>query len=854
MRNRWWTAFLVTLCSAHVCGLSDAQDYLPADLRSSVDQLVRDTAAEPSNRETIEGRTRTLWQWLNAVALTGAFIPVNATQTVASTMAAVEEGAVSLGLMTAVDDLIREFGVRDAMPGAIGPVSVSPEGPFEAESWQTISVTYTLGDLAMQEGAVVVLGRHFLSDTGRWQRDNPDEDNYISVRASKPGIAFSAQRVPVRGMHGGFRGPQPQLAFKMEGGGLESGDTFTVTYGDTSGGSRGFQMQSFSNDASPLPIYVDFERSGTLFSLPIATYETTGGVFHAVHGFVPSVVSVGEAFDVSVRAEDVNYNRATGPVPAMRVSLNGEPFRELPPSDGAIQILSGISFDDPGVYRFGFEDLQGRHLGASDPVWVREDAVERIYWGETHGHCGFAEGQGTPDSYFTFGRDDARLDFLTLSEHDLWMDDYEWKVLNDAVRKYSKEDRFIVYPGYEWTSRRNRGGHHNVFFRRAGFDRVPVQEAPFLNALYLALNTKYDPNDVLIIPHAHQAGDWRMTDVRTERLVEIMSTHGTFEWFGNRYLEFGREVGFISASDDHLSHPGYTSGSGSAVKQRGGLAAVFTTALTTDAVFDALRNRQTYATSGARMILDATLNGERMGLRQDDAEERNVEGRVFGTAAIDAIELVKNGEMIERIDYLGAESGDRSRVQVNFSSDSIVPNRDNPRGYRPWRGTLEVSGATIDDVATPGFQDARSEWARRDEDHPNRIEFQTATRGRANNMLLQLSGVTDDTTVRITLKQTREVGTAPIQVREPARIPSADVTFKIGDAEDGRLAEAFQVGRYRDELSLRFVNPDAPLDQSFSFTDTEDPQPGDYYYVRVMQLDGAQAWSSAFWVGGESPR
>jgi hypothetical protein len=120
--------------------------------------------------------------------------------------------------------------------------------------------------------------------------------------------------------------------------------------------------------------------------------------------------------------------------------------------------------------------------------------------------------------------------------------------------------------------------------------------------------------------------------------------------------------------------------------------------------------------------------------------------------------------------------------------------------------------------------------------------------------LLSLSEVSDATTVRVQLEATREVGTAPIRVRESARIPSADVTFRIGDAVDGQLRETFQVDRYTDEMTLRFIDPSAPSDQSFEFVDAADPQPGDYYYIRVSQLDGALAWSSPFWVGGESPR
>ncbi|MCH7908413.1 MAG: hypothetical protein IIB38_02210 [Candidatus Hydrogenedentes bacterium] len=62
------------------------------------------------------------------------------------------------------------------------------------------------------------------------------------------------------------------------------------------------------------------------------------------------------------------------------------------------------------------------------------------------------------------------------------------------------------------------------------------------------------------------------------------------------------------------------------------------------------------------------------------------------------------------------------------------------------------------------------------------------------------------------------------------------------------------MGRHRDELSLNLINPAAPMDQKFRFEDSTEPRHGDYYYLRVRQLDGGLAWSSPFWVGGETPR
>ena len=41
-----------------------------------------------------------------------------------------------------------------------------------------------------------------------------------------------------------------------------------------------------------------------------------------------------------------------------------------------------------------------------------------------------------------------------------------------------------------------------------------------------------------------------------------------------------------------------------------------------------------------------------------------------------------------------------------------------------------------------------------------------------------------------------------------------------------------------DSIFLQLVNPQAPMDGEIDYVDRANPQPGDYYYVRVTQLDG----------------
>jgi hypothetical protein len=51
-----------------------------------------------------------------------------------------------------------------------------------------------------------------------------------------------------------------------------------------------------------------------------------------------------------------------------------------------------------------------------------------------------------------------------------------------------------------------------------------------------------------------------------------------------------------------------------------------------------------------------------------------------------------------------------------------------------------------------------------------------------------------------------------------------------------------------DTISAQLVPPDPSLDQVFEYADLEPARAGDYYYLRVRQVDGSMAWSSPWWV------
>ena len=409
--------------------------------------------------------------------------------------------------MRSLDNYIYEFTVKDEQPPRLGKAVLKTADTIRVGSYQTIEQIYTVGEKPLEPGARIMVARQLQADGGRLQFDDPAGDNYLSASASNPAVKLGKTTVPLVGMHGGFRAPAPMPTFLVEQGTLRAGDTVTIVYGDRSGGGEGRRQQTFATDQAMLPIYIDHDGGGRFLTPEWPSYAIAGGEAEGVSAVVPSIVEPGEPFDLSIRWEDFVYNRASGRMPAAEITLNGKHFRSFDAGGPAIRLIEDIELAEEGIYRFKIAAADGKIEALSNPVWVRKNSAYRLYWGETHTHTGMAEGQGSLDRSYAFARDDARLDFSGLSEHDIWLTDAEWEAMRRAVVRYSEPGKFIAFLGYEWTVRRQWGGHHNVFFRTPQRrERVGAQIAPSLSELYQGLRERYDTNDVVIIPHAPPGG------------------------------------------------------------------------------------------------------------------------------------------------------------------------------------------------------------------------------------------------------------------------------------------------------------------------------------------------------------
>ena len=849
------------LCVSGVAAARDGPDYLAPALRAEVETLKRTVELEPTNANTIVERARVLADWIDAVALTGDPDLLTVTgphvrsyiraarwgthHSIPNQYAGDPPDAATLARRSAeIDTLVRYYRLRDEEPEALGTLEADDLGPFEAGGLATIRQTWTAGSRGMRAGGRIRVDRHFASGFGPYQTEDPAGEGYVWAAADDSDAVFAAQWV------------DGALGFVLVDGFLDPGATVTITYGDAGGGSPGLRVGTVSGENIPLRLRVDVDGSGLALPLPSQPFVIEGSGVAGVHGFAPSVVAPGERFELSVRAEDHHYNRATGPIPAFDVFVDDELRATTTAGSPAIQPVA-LTIEEPGPHWIALRSKDGLIDGIANPVLVEEQPARRIFWGDTHGHSGYAEGIGTVDHFMRFARDDARLDFVTHSEHDTALDDGEWRLMRATTAEYDDPGVFIPYLGYEWSMRATNGGHHNVLFRNiAGRERVSALEYPTLSLLYQALRERYPAREVLTIPHAHQAGDARHSDPLLEPLIEILSMHGTFEWFARSYLSRGHQVGFVAASDDHSSHPGYSAPRARGLAQRGGLGAVFAAERSRDALFDAMRARRTYATTGDRIILETSLNGVGMGQRAPYAEERRIEGRVIGTAAIDTVTVFRNDEPVWSRDYLtdtsdGAPNGP-ALLELSFQSDATPGHwGDTPRGWRTWRGTLTLDGGRI--VAARGL-DFDNRFVHVLEDDGETWRFATLTRGDISRIALEVDALQPGATLIIDLEETIEQGSGPPTWRRPATIPGSVVRLPLHDMRQGRLSAPASIPGYADSIALRRIARGGEQHAEFTFTDDSEPRHGDYYYVRVRQANDAAAWSSPVWVGGYAHR
>jgi hypothetical protein len=737
------------------------------------------------------------------------------------------------------------------LPEHMGTIRLTPTGPFIAGSHAELTLTYTAGTFGIDDTGMMKFSWRTTSDMSKPQFDKPAAANFTTVEAS------NGAKLEVWFDRLNIRPYANTLLIRVGRGYLRAGDTLTIRLGDRRHGSPGFRLQTNCEELVELKTSVDVFATYEFTELPEQPgFALVPGPAAHWKAIWPSLVVAGETFRLAIVAEDM-WGNPTDKADQNLTLVPSRPVRGLPesvtikPGDGP-RVLDNLVSD--AVCDLDLRVIvNGEEFARANPMRVVASAPLKRYWADLHGQSGETIGMGSAQSYFRYARDAAFVDMVGHQGNDFQITDTFWKELNRLTAEFDVPGRFVCLPGYEWSGNTGMGGDRNIFFRREGrpirrSSHILVQGHASTDAIYTAdeMFRALEGEDAVVIAHVGgRYADLKFAhDGRLERTVEVHSTWGTFEWILHDAFEKGFRVGVVCHSDDHKGRPGATRPGASTFGAIGGLTCYFMPELTRDALFEALRKRRHYGTTGTRLFLD--LHGSfdqpvtgfsedpqlahgteshvceaRMGdIIRPGSVPMRLSAEVIGTAPIERVDVLHGAQVVQTVrPYAAADLGCRVRVLWQGAEYR-------GRGRETmWNGKLTVADNRFVRFAPVNFL------------NPERKVEETAP-----GTVLTWNSVTTGNLagIDIWLDEAR-LGTLNIETN----IVSGKVD--LGALDDDTVA--FDGGGLGRSLSVYRLpemdwNRRVALNHTVTFAGGADLP----VYLRVTQADGHQAWSSPIYL------
>jgi Protein of unknown function (DUF3604) len=737
------------------------------------------------------------------------------------------------------------------LPEHMGSIELLSPGPFVAGSHAELVLVYTAGTFGIDDTGMVKVSWRTTSDFSKPQFDKPQAANFTTVAAS------NGAKLEVWFDRLNIRPYANTLLIRVGRGYLRTGDTLTIRLGDRRQGSPGLRLQTNVENHVELRTAVDAFATYEFCELPDQpAFDLIAGPAARWKAIVPSLALAGEPFRLALVAEDM-WGNPTDDAAGTFALAASRPLSGLP---DRVTIAKG---DGPRVIEnlvaatAGDVDLSvtanGRTLARANPLRVVAAAPLRRFWADLHGQSGETIGMGTAEDYFCYARDKAFVDMVGHQGNDFQITDAFWQKLNALTAQFDRPGKFVCLPGYEWSGNTGMGGDRNVFFRREGrpirrSSHILVEGETSTDAVYTAgkLFEALRGEDCRVIAHVggRYADVKAAHDGRVERTVEVHSSWGTFEWLLHDAFEMGYRVGVVCHSDDHKGRPGATTPGASTFGAIGGLSCYFMPDLTREALFEALRTRRHYGTTGTRLFLDVrgTFDADVTGFSEDPqlgparefALREAMMGDIvrpkavamklcveaIGTAPLERIDVLHGTQVVRSARPFAASDLGR-RVRVLWQGAEY-----RGRGRETvWQGKLAVAGNRIARFAPVNFLNPER---RVEEIAPgSALAWTSVTTGNLAGIDLWLEAAQ---TGSLRIETNVVSGEADL-----AQLADGTVAF-----DGGGLGRRLSVYRLPETDWTRRLT----LEHRVAFAGGADLP----VYVRVTQADGHQAWSSPIYL------
>lgn len=739
------------------------------------------------------------------------------------------------------------------LPEKMGTATVEPGGSFEAGSYQQFTLTYTAGYFGIDDTGSLKIVHRFASDMGRPQFDNPQAANYVTVEASNAAVLHVEYD-----MKRNIRPWDKTLYIKVVRGFLREGDQIVVRFGDRREGSPGMRIQTFCEATFEFKVLVDAIATYNYVELPrqpeIAIVPGPPVLFKAI---LPTQRRLGEPFRLCLKGEDRwgNPSNLCDQHLLLRANLA---LATLPASvqfeiGQFAQIVDGLSATDSGDLVIELLDEQQQPVARSNPCRIGEAAELLPYWGDLHGQSEETIGTNSARDFYEFARDKAFLDICVHQGNDFQITTEFWHWLNELSAEFTEDDRFIVFPGWEWSGNTGLGGDRNVLHMHEGrpihrsshalVDDLSDVDSDATSAadLFEALRDE----DCTVFAHiGGRYADIKVAhDQRLEKGVEVHSAWGTFEWLIHDAFEQGYRVGILSNSDGHKGRPGASHPGSTKFGAYGGLTCVLAPSFTRAGIMQGLRQRHHYGTTGNRAILDTRVDFDsdaelysddpRLGdvrstparrammgdILRSDAESVTFSIDVHGTAPIERIDIRNGLETLEVYrPYAEADLGRRIRL-IWEGSEYRGRGRETV-----WDGHAELSGNAFTSLSPINRFNIDKRF---EQTAPGRVEWAALTTGGFGGFEATLQDSTNGSLA---------IETALIQ----QRVDIDSIGYDEQIFENGGIERRIRVFRLPDRNPHERVR----IERRLRLRNDRD----NAFYVRVTFEDGHYAWSSPIYI------
>lgn len=416
--------------------------------------------------------------------------------------------------------------------------------------------------------------------------------------------------------------------------------------------------------------------------------EVLAGPPERLHLFLPGRVRQQAHHRLSGIFTD-RYRNAPSPGPIdgdVHLRLCGKTTHDLGSAEGRFDRWYRFSVTlpslPPGVYRaHAYDPKTGAVRAESNPMEILESDDKRpaVYWGQIHCHSEQSDGTGRFEDIYHNSRDEGCLDFAAGSDHAEYFSDNEWLWMQDISNRFNEEGRFVTLNGYE---RAGDQGHWNFY---TSADRLELFRGmnmdPSKNTLQSACERLSSRTDVVAGPHVHHGRFSFEYTSNVQCFHELYSMWGNYEKLTYGILNKGAVIGVTGGGDNHEARGGFScedpEGQGKTphvfapgLKWKTGLTAALMPRLGRTELIRALRERQTYATTGPRILVDFSVSGVSMGGEcKVGRDAPTIMAVVHGVSQIARVEIIRDGQTSQSI------QGDGQDMTVKWSDSAVAPGR-----------------------------------------------------------------------------------------------------------------------------------------------------------------------------------